>query len=71
MYQIDSPVLLYSNIPIPYNNQHVNPKHFCKFCKTKLSLELQLTERLLSLNQKLLRLDWGSLMVFTCANSCN
>jgi hypothetical protein len=70
MSELDGPVLLYSNIPVPYNSQPINPHHFCKHCHAKLSLELQLTEHLLSLNQKLLRLDWGSLFVFTCSNSC-
>lgn len=70
MKELEGPVLMYSNIPIPYNNQVINPKHFCKACNSKLSPELQLTEKLLLLNQKLLRLDWGSLMVFTCSNSC-
>jgi len=40
MKYIDDPVLLYSNIPIPYNNQPINPQHSCKYCKAKLSLEL-------------------------------
>ena len=70
MKELEGPILMYSNIPIPYNNQVINPKHFCKACNSKLSPELQLTEKLLLVNQKLLRLDWGSLMVFTCSNSC-
>lgn len=43
MQELDGPILLYSNIPIPYNNQPINNKHFCKFCNSKLTLELQLT----------------------------
>jgi hypothetical protein len=33
-------------------------------------MELQLTQNILNINEKLIRLDWGSLMVFTCSNSC-
>ncbi len=29
---LDDPVLLYTNIPVPYNKQPLNHKHFCKFC---------------------------------------
>jgi hypothetical protein len=43
MREIDGPVLLYSNISIPYNSQPINPRHNCKHCKSKLSLELQIT----------------------------
>jgi hypothetical protein len=33
-------------------------------------MELQLTENILNINSKLIRLDWGSFMVFTCSSSC-
>ena len=38
MKDLDDPVLLYSNIPVLYNSQPVNPRHTCKHCKAKLSL---------------------------------
>ncbi len=38
MHELDDPVLLYTNIPVPYNSQIINPKHFCKFCEGKLTL---------------------------------
>jgi hypothetical protein len=70
MAQLDGPVLLYTNIPIPYNSQPLNPRHFCPHCNSKLTLELHLTEKILSMAPKLLNMDWGSLLVYTCAESC-
>ena len=70
MKALEGPILLYSNIPIPYNTQPINPQHFCQHCKTKLSLQLQITEKMLLLSPKLVNMDWGSLFVFTCSNSC-
>lgn len=72
MGQLDGPILLYTNIPIPYNSQPLNPRHFCPHCNSKLTLELHLTEKILSLEKvpKLLNMDWGSLLVYTCTESC-
>lgn len=41
---------MYSNVPIPYNSQPINPKHFCKYCNSKLCMELQLTQNILNIN---------------------
>lgn len=38
MNELDNPILLYSNISIPYNSQPINPRHFCKYCNSKLLL---------------------------------
>ena len=38
MNELDGPVLLYSNIAVPYNSQPINPRHTCQFWKAKLSL---------------------------------
>jgi ABC-type phosphate transport system auxiliary subunit len=33
---LNNPMMLYSNIPIPYNKISLNPKHQCKHCHNKL-----------------------------------
>ena len=38
MREIDSPILLYSNVPLPYNSQPLNPRHNCQHCEAPLSL---------------------------------
>lgn len=43
MKDLDSPIILYSNILIPYNKDIINPKHQCSFCKAKMMPELQIT----------------------------
>lgn len=70
MKAINNPVLIYSNIPVSYNKSPLNPKHICKHCNMKLSLEFQLTEKVLLFNKILAMLDWGSIFVYTCTGSC-
>jgi len=70
MKVLQNPIMLYSNVPVPYNSLPLNPKHFCKGCNSKLSMEVQLTEQLLLINKNLVILDWGSLMIYTCTASC-
>ncbi len=36
MKSLNNPILIYSNIPIPYNKQPLNPRHFCKKCNSKM-----------------------------------
>lgn len=33
---LNNPILIYSNIPVPYNKTPLNPKHICKHCNSKL-----------------------------------
>ncbi len=35
---LNNPIMLYSNVPLPYNKLPLNPKHHCKHCHNKLSL---------------------------------
>ena len=75
MSELNGPSMLYTNQPILYNSQPLNPRHQCKYCGNKLSLEVQITEKVLLIESnkpesKLLMLDWGSLMMFTCVGSC-
>lgn len=70
MKQINNPIMLYSNMAVPYNSLPLNPRHFCKQCNAKLELEVQLTEKSLLLSKNLALLDWGSLMIYACTNSC-
>lgn len=68
--QLNNPVMIYSNIPIPYNKSTLNPKHTCKHCGNKLELEIQLTEKVLLFSKSLAMLDWGSVFVYACTASC-
>lgn len=34
--QLNNPVMIYSNIAVPYNKSPLNPKHTCKYCSSKL-----------------------------------
>ena len=75
MAEINGPAMLYTNQPIPYNSLPLNPRHQCKYCGSLLSLEVQITEKVLLLestnpDSKLLLLDWGSMMIYTCVGSC-
>lgn len=67
---LNNPIMLYSNIPVLYNENPLNPKHHCKHCNNKLQLELQLTEKVLLFHKSLAILDWGSIFVYACAASC-
>ncbi len=70
MRDLDGPIVLYSNLPIHYNKDPINPRHQCRYCKAKMVPELQITEKMLLLSPRLVSQDWGALLIFTCSNSC-
>jgi hypothetical protein len=67
--------MLYTDIPLLYNNRLPNPQHLCSKCGSKVSLEMQITEKVLSMDSnsdsQLLLMDWGSILVYTCVASCD
>jgi hypothetical protein len=73
--ELGNPCMMYTDIVLPYNSRLPNPQHFCPQCGNKVSLEVQITERVLSMentaNSRLLLMDFGSLLVFTCVGSCD
>jgi hypothetical protein len=73
--ELGNPCMMYTDVALLYNSRMPNPQHFCSKCGSKVSLEMQITEKVLSMegnsDSGLLLMDWGSLLVYTCVASCD